>query len=201
MRTTVLVVLLVVVAAAQDLWHDGSTRPSAGDYAAEAGSALIWGVLVGTGAAAVLGYAAAAAASPYDDPALGAFLAGASGAVLGYPLGCGLGTALVGRAAHTEGNTGGAYIGAYLFGLPIGIGLALIGGISQYSNSWVSGLAPVFFVAGGLAPPVGAVIGFNAGGGSLAARLAPSALAYRTRLGPERQRYSTFDCRLVTVRF
>ena len=30
-----LVVLIVAVAAAQDLWHDESTRPSADDYLAE----------------------------------------------------------------------------------------------------------------------------------------------------------------------
>jgi len=56
--------------------------------------------------------------------------------------------------------------------------------------------------------PAGAVLGYNRVGvpgtdahSFLGARLAPPELAYRTRLGPCRQRYSAFDCRLVTVRF
>jgi hypothetical protein len=139
MRTTVLVVLLVTVAAAQDLWHDGSTRPSAGDYAAEAGSALIWGVLVGTGAAAVLGAAGFLAlfnpsGASGGEQGQGAYIGALVGAALGYPFGCGLGTTIAGRSRYADGNVGGAYAGAY-----VGCLLPLIGS------------------------PIGAVIGYNTG--------------------------------------
>jgi len=183
MRTTVLVVLLVVVAAAQDLWHDGSTRPSAGDYAAEAGSALIWGVLVGTGAAAVLGAAGFLAlfnpsGASGGEQGQGAYIGALVGAALGYPFGCGLGTTIAGRSRYADGNVGGAYAGAY-----VGCLLPLIGS------------------------PIGAVIGYNTGvqrtssWGSFGARLAPPTLALCTRQGSDRHRYAAFDCRLVTLRF
>jgi hypothetical protein len=186
MKKTAVVVLaavLVAGAAAQDLWHDESTRPSAGDYAAEAGGALLGGVLVGAGAAAVLGLAGGFAlfnpsgASGMEQGG-GAIIGALAGAALGYPFGCGLGTTIAGRATYADGNVGGAYAGAY-----IGLLLPFIGS------------------------PIGAVIGYNTGvqrtssWGSLGARLAPPTLAYSTRQGPERQRYSAFDCRLVTVRF
>jgi len=179
-----LVALIVADAAAQDLWHDESTRPSAGDYAAEAGGALLGGALVGAGAAAVLGLAGSFAlfnpsgASAIEQTGGGAIIGALAGGALGYPFGCGLGATIAGRARYADGNVGGAYAGAY-----IGLLLPPIGS------------------------PIGAVIGYNTGvqrtssWGSLGARLAPPTLALCTRQGPDRQRYAAFDCRLVTVRF
>ncbi len=177
------VALIMAVAAAQDLWGDESTRPSAGDYAAETGGALLGGALVGAGAAAVLGLVGGFAlfnpsgASGIEQGG-GAFIGALAGAALGYPFGCGLGATIAGRARYADGNVGGAYAGAY-----IGLLLPLFGS------------------------PIGAVIGYNTGvqrtssWGSLGARLAPPTLAFSTRQGPDRQRYAAFDCRLVTVRF
>jgi hypothetical protein len=170
--------------------------PGGGDCVAEAGGALLGGALVGTGATVVLGVAGAALLSSPgaagDDwgAAFGALLGGAAGALVGYPLGCGLGATLVGTATHADGNTGAAYGGAY-GGLALG---ALAGLVSR---NWGVGL-----VGAGVLTPAGAVIGYNTGvSSSLGARIAPPTLAYRSRLGPDQQRYTTFDCRLVTVRF
>jgi hypothetical protein len=215
MKKTAVVVLaavLVAGAAAQDLWHDESTRPSAGDYAAEAGGALLGGALVGAGATVVLGVAGAAlasAASPYDDWAGlgGLVIGGATGVAVGYPLGCGLGATLVGRATHADGNTGGAYAGAYLGLLAVLPAYVLIAATVSVGRVAVPHPEAAVGCVAALLPPIGAVIGYNTGvrgkssQSSLGARLAPPTLAYSTRLGPDRQRYSAFDCRLVTVRF
>jgi hypothetical protein len=107
--------------------------PGGGDYVAEAGGALLGGALVGAGAAVVLGaVGAAAASSAYpstssESAVFGwAIISGAAGAAVGYPLGCGLGTILVGRATHADGNTGGAYAGAYI-GMVVAVPVALSG--------------------------------------------------------------------------
>jgi hypothetical protein len=134
-----LVVSIVAGAAAQDLWHDGSTRPSARDYAAEAGGALLGGALVGAGTAVVLGVAGFfvlfnPSGASGGEQGEGAFIGALVGAALGYPFGCGLGTTIAGRSKYADGNVGGAYTGAY-----IGCLLPLIGS------------------------PIGAVIGYNTG--------------------------------------
>ena len=193
-----LVALIVAVAAAQD-FGEGVRQPRAGDYVGEAGGALLGGALVGAGATVALGFVGAGVASgtSQDEWAgLGGFIiGGATGVALGYPLGCGLGTTLAGGALDAEGNTGAAYGGAYA-----GIALGVLAGL--VSRSW-----EVCLLTAGVLPPAGAVIGYNMGvrrtssPSSLGARLAPPTLAYRARLGPDRQRYAAFDCRLVTVRF
>jgi hypothetical protein len=176
-----------------------------GDYVAEAGGALLGGALVGAGATVVLGVAGGALLSSHDAAGedwgarLGAVLGGALGVVLGYPSGCGLGTTIVGKALRADGNSGAAYGGAYA-GMAAGMTVGVLAGL--VTARWEAGL-----LAAGVLPPAGAVIGYNTGAprndaqSSLGARLAPPMLAYRTRLGPERQRYLSFDCRLVTVRF
>ena len=191
MRRTVLAVLLVTVAAAQD-FGGGSRRPGAGDYVVETGGALLGGALVGAGATVALGVAGAAHNSGAQ---IGAFFGAATGAALGYPLGCGLGTTIAGGALHAKGNTGAAYGGAYA-----GIALGVLAGL--VSGNWGVGLLTV-----GVLPPAGAVIGYNRGaprsesGTPFGARLALPTVALCTGLGPKRQRYSALDCRLVTVRF
>jgi hypothetical protein len=186
-----LVVLIVAGAVAQDFGGGALRQPGAGDYAAETGAAL----LVGAGATAVLAYAGVAvgiATSPGSEWAGlgGLIIGGAAGVTLGYPLGCGLGATLAGRALDVEGNRGAAYGGAYA-----GLALGALAGL--VSRNWGVG-----FVGAGVLTPAGAVIGYNTGvSSSLGARIAPPTLAYRSRLGPDQQRYTTFDCRLVTVRF
>jgi len=201
MKGTALVmfaVLLVAVAAAQD-FGGGARKPGAGDYAAETGGALLGGALVGAGATVVLGFAGAVVASgtSQDEWAgLGGFIiGGAAGVALGYPLGCGLGTTIAGRALRADGNTGAAYGGAYA-GLTLG---ALAGLVARRWDVAVPAMVVL--------SPAGAVIVYNTGvpgtssQNQFGARLAQPTLALRTRVGPDRQRYSAFDCRLVTVRF
>jgi hypothetical protein len=191
-----LVVLIVAVAAGQDLWHDESTRPSAGDYAAETGGALLGGAIIGGGAGCALGFA-----GWYLGGWTSGILAGLGvigGIAVGYPIGCGLGTALVGRATHTNGNSGGAYAGAYI-GLLAAIPVVAMAGTVEAA---AGGSGGVTTCVAALLPAVGAVIGYNTDvPSSYGARLAPPTLAYSTRFGPERRRYSVFDCRFVTVRF
>jgi hypothetical protein len=101
-----------------------------------------------------------------------------------------LGTTLAGGALDAEGNTGAAYGGAYA-----GMAAGTLAGLAV--RSWEVAIPAMVLLS-----PIGAVIGYNTGvSSSLGARLAPSTLAYRTRLGPDQERYSAFDCRLVTVRF
>jgi hypothetical protein len=175
--------------------------PGAGDYAAEAGGALVGGILVGAGAGLAGGFAGLAIWGPGDDPwpvSMGFWIGEAGGFVLGYPCGCALGTTTVGSWLKCKGNTGGAYAGAYLV-LLAAIPLALAG---RGAFGPLYAIPPVLLFA-----PAGAVIGYNRGvqrtssPSSLGARLAPPTIAYRTRLGPDRKTYSAFDCRLVTVRF
>jgi hypothetical protein len=157
--------------------------PGGGDYVAEAGGALVGGALVGAGSGYALGLA-------------GWYLGGVA---IGYPCGCALGTTTVSSWLNLDGNTGAAYGGAYA-GMAAGMAMGVLVGL--VSRRWDVGLLAV-----GVLPPAGAVVGYNRGLPGTdsrrpsGARLAPPTLAYRTRLGPDRQRYSAFDCRLVTVRF
>jgi len=122
------------------------------------------------------------------------------GALVAYPLGCACGTATVGRWQHRGGNTGLAYVGACAPGALAGlVYLAVNAAWPDAFESWI--LPSLLPTAAFVLTPVGAVIGYNTGVSHLGTRLAPPTLAYRTRLGPDRQRYSGFDCRLVTVRF
>jgi hypothetical protein len=206
MRTTILAVLLVTVAAAQD-FGGGSRRPGAGDYAVETGGALLGGVLIGAGSGYALGLAGwYLGGGPTDmegwTSGILAGLGAIGGVAIGYPLGCGLGTTVVGRATHADGNTSGAYAGAYI-GLVTAIPVAAVAGtVASAGGGSGGGPAAAVICVATLLPAIGAAIGYNTGGpNSLGARLAPPSMAHRTRLGPERQRYSAFDCRLVTVRF
>ena len=203
-------IVAVNIAIGETPWDSAYVRrrPGASSYVAEAGGALAAGNLIGGGSAFVLGIMLVSFADLPSDPqfgglgALGAFLTGAAaGAALGYPFGCALGTATVGSWMDCDGNTGLAYAGAYL-GLPVGIGLVWLGALAQ-----TPGLAIPLYVAGGLAPPAGAVIGYNLFAPKerlptyFGARLSPPALTFCTRSGLDRQTYYALDCRLVTVGF
>jgi len=175
--------------------------PGAGDYAAEAGGALVGGVLVGAGAGLAGGFAGLAIWGPGDDPwpvSMGFGFGAVGGFVLGYPCGCALGTTTVGSWLKCKGNTGGAYAGAYLV-LLAAIPLALAG---RGAFGPLYAIPPVLLLA-----PAGAVIGYNTGvqrtssRSSLGARLAPPSLAFCVRPGSGEQTYSAFDCRFVAVRF
>jgi hypothetical protein len=183
-------------------------RPGASSYVAEAGCALVGGGLVGACTAiagAIVGsalWSTPGSGDPYDFSGLAGALVGATaGAALGYPCGSALGAATVGSWQDRDGNNGLAYAGAFL-GLPVGIGLVWLGALAQGSA-----LEIPLYAAGVLAPPVGAVIGYNLHitkerpPTSFGVRLTPPTLAFCTQLGPDRQTYSAFDCRLVTVRF
>ena len=190
-----LVVLLVAVAVAKDADLSG-----AAGCLGEGGGALLGGVLVGTGAALVLGCAGfavdrAVAPNSYWGGLEGLGYGVAAGAALGYPLGCGLGTTLAGQALCEDGNVGAAYAGAYA-GLAVGV---LLG----WAVSDVGVVPPVTAVLS----PAGAVLGYNLvstrerDAWSFMTRVVPPIAAFSTPVGPGRQRYSAFDCRLVTVRF
>ena len=135
-------------------------------YPAEMLGAMLCGALVGAGTAATFGFASAAVLHrPYPASDLGVQV----GAALGYPLGCGLGTILVGKTIHEEGNTGAAYGGAYA-GLALG---ALAGPVT---GRWDLAILPMV----GL-PPAGAYIGY-----------------YLNRAEPGEARNRSIDERLLT---
>jgi hypothetical protein len=201
----------VDIAVGGNFWDSAYVRqrPGASSYVAEAGGALVGGGLVCAGAAVAGAIVVSAlwsfpspSGDPYDpSPLLPALVGGIAGAALGYPCGSACGTTTVGSWQDRDGNNGLAYAGAFL-GLPVGIGLACLGALAQGSA-----LEIPLYAAGVLAPPAGAVIGYNLRitkerpPTSFGARLAPPTLAFSSRLGPDQQRYSAFDCRLVTVRF
>jgi hypothetical protein len=200
------VLLFVFVAAAQG---QGSSEPGEMEYAGETGGALLGGVLVGAGAAVALSIVGAKLWPGYIDDTWiqeGALLGAEVGIGIGFPTGCGLGTALAGRALRAEGNIGGAFGGAYL-----GMGLGVLG-------LFIPNKPEVGFLAMGVLAPAGAVIGYNLGatgetGPSFGARFSPPAVALRqsgdstSESHRALRRYSprfagTFvDCRLVTMRF
>ncbi len=176
-------------------WGPGADAPARRPYIAEAAGALTGGALVGAGVGLALGLTGwYLGGGPTDMEGwysgILASLGAICGVAIGYPLGCGLGTTLAGEALHAEGNTGGAYSGAYLGLLAAVIPIAA----TDASELYAVGIAALF-------PPALAVIGYNTGGSDFGARLAPPTMAYRTRRGPDRQMYSAFDCRFVTVRF
>lgn len=207
-----LVVLLVAVSAAQDPWYNESTRPRAGDYLGQA----CGGCAGGLGIGAVAGVAAVVVATNVFD------LGGTTdfgetdaqvnvmwgGFMLCCPLGSAMGAATVGGWQDRDGNMDLAYAWAYA---PSALGLlaALVAYVAWPNGEMAQDIFRGTCGATGVLSPIAAVIGYNLDlhtgnegpPSPLGARLAPPTVAYRTRLGPERQRYSAFDCRLLTVRF
>ena len=190
-----LAMLFVFVAAAQG---QESNQAPAAEYLAETGGAVLGGGLVGVGAGALLGLAGYALFNnPRGDQMwgeIGAIYGFVAGAALGYPTGCGLGTTVAGRALSADGNTGGAYGGAFL-----GMGLGALALFIPRSYN-----VPVALVAMGTLSPAGAVIGYNIGASresSFSARVSLPAVAFRLRSSRGRQSYTVVDGRLVTMRF
>jgi hypothetical protein len=178
-------------------------EPGFGLYAAETGGALLTGVLLTAGT--VLG-ADAALFGPTDDSdvelVLSMYLA-MTGMVVVYPLGSAAGASIVGGIKQQHGNFGYSYLGA-LLGLPVGYGIAA-GGLALAGRSPVLQVASV--VAGCLAPPIGATVGYNlsrqsgAGYGRLEQRLIPPSIGVRSWSDLEGQTVVATDVRLLTVRF
>jgi len=175
----------------------------------ESVGAVLGGGVVGAGSA-VVGALVVGSVWHFDSPSgdlydpsplLPLVIGAAAGAVLGYPCGCAIGTATVGNWNDWEGNPGLAYAGAYV-GLPVGIGLAWLGAVVS-EPSWSIPLC----IAGALAPPAGAVIGYNLHArkqrppSPLGARVSLPTVAFSALSGQGRERVVSFDCRLVTVRF
>ena len=189
-----LAVLVMFVAAAQGQEPD---RLRAVDYLGESGGALLGGSLVGAGATVALGLVGFALTysprSISDFNGWGGYLGALAGAALGYPAGCGLGTTMAGGALHVEGNTGGAYGGAFL-----GMGLGALG--------FFAPRAEVGLAAMGVLAPAGAVIGYTIGatrewqGPSFGSRVLPPAVGFSMRSGPDRQAFAVVDCRLFMLR-
>jgi len=195
--------LLVARAPAQlALVGKPEEEPGFGLYAAEAGGAL----LLSSALTASIILGADAAVPRVGDPEvhsiISTYLAMAGAAVV-CPLGSAAGASIVGGIKQQYGNFGAAYLGA-LLGLPVGYGIAA-GGLTIPVNSDV--LKGTFVVAGCLAPPVCATVGYNvsrqsgAGYGLLERRLIPPSIGVSSWSDLEGQTVVATNVRLLTVRF
>jgi hypothetical protein len=203
-----LLVLPLSIARAQSVFAGTpDAEPGFGLYAAEAGGALLTGALLTAGTLLVVDPGVFGPTGDHpngnmDGGIIGFFL-GMAGTVVAYPLGCAAGTSIVGGIKQQYGNFGYSYLGA-LLGLPVGYGIA-VGGLAMAGRSPV--LRGVSVVAGCLAPPVGATVGYNlsrrsdAGYGRLEQRLVPPSIGVRSWSDLEGQTVVATDVRLLTVRF
>jgi hypothetical protein len=150
-RLAFTLVLLLVPGRAEQLVVYGDPLPARagpGTLAAEAGAGLAGGLLLGVGALA-------AASAFVPDPADTASSAAPYGALAaigaGGSVGAGLGTWLAGSALRQQGRLTGALLGA-IAGLPATAGIFYLSTVTR---------SDPLMVAAALAPPVGAVIGYN----------------------------------------
>lgn len=188
-----LTVLAVSVAAAQ-MWQPD--RPRALDYLGESGGSLVSGALMGIGAgAAVYLFDFIGGLNADVGGILIQITSPFIGAVLAYPAGCAWGATSIGHGPNVDGNTGLSYGGAF-----IGLGLGVIAGLATHRSA-------VGLIGIGALAPAGAVIGYNIGAteaeapSALGARFSSPAVAFRIRLGPDRQAQTVVNCRVVTMRF
>lgn len=181
--------------------------PSFGIIAAESGGALVGGV-VGGGLAAG---AVCLCYSPSNDPGpfayFGRTMVGLAGITIGYPIGCAAGICAIGKIAQQDGTFGYSLLGAAL-GTPIALGLAFAAiKLEERGDGGILLLIPAF-----LAPPAGAVIGYNLSrtsemdGGeprtpSLDARFGLPSVCLKTELLEDGKRVSIVDFRLINVRY
>jgi hypothetical protein len=149
-----LILLLIASAPAERLFNYGDLvlpRAGVGTVAAEAGGGLLGELALGV--AALL--AASALAPDAADTSAAANSArqyttlAAMG--VGGSLGAGLGTWMTGSAFHQQGRFTGALLGA-LAGLPVAAGMFYLSTVAK---------SDPLMVAAVLAPPAGAVIGYN----------------------------------------
>jgi hypothetical protein len=199
-----LLLLLLSLARAQSVFvGTPDAEPGFGLYAAETGGALLTGALLTAGT--VLGVDAALFGPTNDSDVelvLSMYL-GMAGMVAVYPLGSAAGASIVGGIKQQYGNFWYSYLGA-LLGLPVGYGIAA-GGLAIAGRSHVLQGASV--IAGCLAQPIGATVGYNlsrqsdAGYGRLEQRLIPPSIGVRSWSDLEGQTVVATDVRLLTVRF
>jgi len=112
-----LTVLLIAVAAAQGLAIEEPTRPRAGQYLGQTCGGCAGGLLLAAGGAlAVGGSVGLMAEAGFVDE----FVPGSAslewaplGVLVACPLGCAMGTAMVGSWQYRRGSAGLAYAGAY----------------------------------------------------------------------------------------
>ncbi len=123
--------------------------------------------------------------------------------VPGLPAATAAGVGIAGRIQDLDGRYWAAYLGA-LAGTAAGVGLVGIGGATFTPAPYVG--VP-FFVAGALAPAVGATIGYDLSRSRgvesdvWQKRLVPPAFAVASEHRPGRERTTRIDARLLTLRF
>ncbi len=177
-------------------------EPGLGLYAAEFGGSLLTGGLLFAGS--VIGGDALSSSTGDQDVELaeGLFIV-AAGAVIVYPLGSAAGASIVGGIKQQHGSFGYSYLGA-LLGVPVGVGIAA-GGLAVAGRN--TGLQWASVVAGCLAPPIGALVGYNrsrdpyGGFGRIEPRLIPPSIGVSSWSDLEGQTVVAANVRLLTVRF
>ena len=158
------VVCLAVTANSQELWGGESQRSPAGVYALEGLGALGGGV--GCGCLGVVGAVLALVVTGYDmdQPSNTAATAAYTGVMVvsaaALPAAVGYGAATTGERLGEDGSTEWAVGGAYI---------AALAGAAVGALGWAMKSEPVYVSAaflGGVAVPVGAVVGYNRGTGT-----------------------------------
>jgi hypothetical protein len=154
---------MLSTAEAQVPWGGESQSSRAGAYALE-GLGALGGVACAAGCGGAA-YVVAIGAAMMDSPdaasnamtVAGVCVAGVCAAVL--PAASGYGAAKMGENLGEDGSQVWAIGGAYI-GVPVGAGLFLLGALLGQRTP---GAAVPLYVLGGLAIPVGAVVGYNFG--------------------------------------
>ena len=170
-------------------WAERPPKPRLLVYTLEAGGAL--------GGVVVCGGVAALSLIDLSQDLLTASL-------VGLPFASACGTYLVGRALDEHGTAVGAIIGA-LVGVPVGLGIVAlsVGVYEPYHSQW----AVPMWAAAVLAPPVGALIGYNLSipnpsvGSGLGGRLQLPGVTFASRELPDHSKEYGVRVQLAGVRF
>ncbi|MEO0081854.1 MAG: hypothetical protein ABIL25_06140 [candidate division WOR-3 bacterium] len=183
-----------VLADGLRLPHEPPPNPSFGIIVAEAGGAVVVGAVAGAG----LGVVCAASRFPARGEGGWLDLSGYAnlfiGGVVGYTVGTPIGVAAVGAIAEQQG--------AFLPGL-----LGSTAGTAVTTGLLFLGMHDLpLLLAYAALPPAGAVIGYNLSRSKYASmgfnsRLGPPELAVKLERLPDNSSRTTFDARLVNVRF
>ena len=181
-----------LVTASSDGWVDRAGAGFVGEVASV--------VLVGVGMFA-LGEATHVRWNEME--ALGPAMLGLLILIPGIPAATAGGVCVAGSIQGQDGRCWAAFLGG-LAGLPVGVGLVALGGVTLSQTVFVG--VPLF-IAGALAPTVGATIGYDLSRSrgwepdSRLGRFVPPSIFFANDVATAGKRSTRIDAKLLTVRF
>ncbi len=137
-----------------------------------------------------------------DESSMGYGVLWVGATAIAIPAGCASGARIVGKHNGQNGRFWAAYLGG-LVGIPVGLGFAAMGGMTNGVSLIIS--IPLY-AAGVVSPAVGSVIGYNLSRTPVPAsfwseRMEPPAMSMLSVSDESGTTHTAFDFRLVTVRF